>query len=197
MRNQCFFWLSVFIAGSTNAQHLETWYNGSITLANNQVLVGRLSNSGTNDFVVFQSTEGKATILAHKIKSLRYYDSISNINRQFLSIKDNNPFQFWKLYEVVIQGKVKVLRQQRTLTFLNSPHEINDYYYFAFCDKELIPIKKFRSALYPKLMKENPIEMEQFISSHHLNINEMKSALLILKEYNLVQRKNQLIAKLD
>ena len=197
MNNKYLLWLTLFITGSTSAQLREVWHSGSITLADHQVLVGKLSNVGAIDFVVFQSVEGKATILAHKIKSFRYYDSTSNINRQFVSIKEDNSFQFWKLYEVVVQGKAKVLRRQKAFDLPNSLHEINDYNYFILHDDELIPMKKFRSALYPKLMNENPAEIEQFISSHHLNINEMKAAILILKEYNQLQRKNQLIAKLS
>jgi hypothetical protein len=197
VRNRYLLWLALLITVSTSAQHLQAWYNGSITLADNQVLVGRLSNSGTNDFVVFQSAEGKATILAHEIKSLRYYDSLSNINRQFVSIKHDNPFQFYKLYEVVIQGKVKVLRKPRRLFRPHSLHEISDYNYFVEYNEELIPIKKFRAIVYPELIRERPIEVEQFVSMHHLNINEMKAALLILKEYNQLQSKKELVAKLN
>jgi hypothetical protein len=101
------------------------------------------------------------------------------------------------LYEVVIHGKAKVLRRPRALTFSDTLDEINDYNYFVLYNEELTPIKKFRTVVYPELIQEKPIEIEQFVSSHHLNINEMKSALLILKEYNQLQRKNQLIAKLD
>ncbi len=196
MRNYLL-WFALFIVGSTRAQPIDTWFKGSLTLTDGRVLVGQISKATPADFLVLRSTEGKTTILPHKINSFRYYDSISNINRQFISIKDATPFQFWKLYEVVIQGKAKVLRRPRPLAFSDALHEINDYNYFILYNEELTPIKKFRTVVYPELVQEKPIEIEQFVSSHHLNISEMKSVLLILKEYNLLHSQKGLIAKLD
>jgi hypothetical protein len=200
MRNIYILWFALLIISRSNAQSHEVWYSGSITLADNHVLVGRLSNMRSGNFVVFQSQEGKKTILAHKINSYRYYDSISNINRQFVSVKDTGPFQQWRLYEIVLQGKAKVLRQPKwmaTSYSLYALHEINDYNYFIWHDAELIPMKKFRVLLYPKLIQENRIELEQFIATSHLNINEMKSTLLILKVYNQLQGKSPLVANLN
>jgi len=191
------FWFALFIASEANSQHIGVFYNGSITLADDQVLVGKFSTNAAASFVVFQIDKEKATILAHEIKSLRYYDSISKINRQFISMKETTPFLQWRLYEVVIQGTVKVLRREKRVALTDMRHEINDYDYFTFYKEELIPLKKFRTLIYPKLIREKQMEIEQFVSLHHLNMNEMKSALLILKEYNQLQSQKKLLAKLD
>ncbi len=197
MRNNYLLWFALFITGGTSAQPIDTWFKGSVTLTDDRVLVGQLSIKVPADFLILRSVEGKTAFLAHKIKSFRYYDSIGNINRQFMSIKDSPSFQHWKLFEVVMQGKLKVLRRPRVQVFSNSLHEIDDYNYFVWHNEKLIPIKKFRSVIYPELMREKPIQIEQFVSSHHLNINEMKAALLILKEYNQLQNQKRLLAKLD
>ena len=61
-------------------------------------------------------------IHAHKIRSLYFYDRGNNINRRYLSLKEDDGVRSsYHLYEIVITGKVDVLRRKKMSAFSEHP----------------------------------------------------------------------------
>ena len=72
-----------------SAQSL-VWFEGSVVLSTCEVLVGKISLKGDHDLVLFEQGGTRAVYPAHKIRSLYFYDRGSNINRRYLSLKEDD-----------------------------------------------------------------------------------------------------------
>lgn len=179
------------------AQSPDRWSKGCVTLSDDKVVVGEFSHQEQLDLLVHRSVEGIKVLPLHQVKLLRYYDSAANINRQFLTIRDTHSFQQWKLYEVVVQGKMKVVRRLK----FHQPQVVavgaDDYNYFVWNNSELISINEFRNNTYPRLLEDHAYEIKSFVETHHLGLRDVKSVILILKEYNKLQSQKRLMAQAD
>ncbi len=84
----------------------------------------------------------RAVYPAHKIRSLYFYDRGSNINRRYLSLKEDDGVRSsYQLYEIVVNGKVDVLRRKKMSAFSEHPSEL-DFNYFIRYNDELNCVKK-------------------------------------------------------
>src|SRR6186713_1997451 len=71
------------------AQH-EVWFEGSLVLSTCEVLVGEILPPAGYDVVLFEKDNSRMVYPAHKIRSLYFYDRDKNINRKFISVKDDD-----------------------------------------------------------------------------------------------------------
>ncbi len=170
------------------------WKKGTVVLTNQAVFTGEISYQPSQDIVLFRSADELVVLPAPRIQLFRYYDEATNINRQFVSLKLDD-YKKFKLFEVVLQGPVKVLRCSKRWSPVSAHDEIEDYNYFTWDGNQLEPIGKFEYTVYPKLVAEQPAEVKAFVSNSHLHLNAMRSAILIIKEYNRVVQNRQFMAR--
>lgn len=179
------------------AQSSDLWSKGCVTLSDDQVIVGEFSHQEQLDLLIHRSLDGIKVLPLYRVKLLRYYDSVANINRQFLTIRDTHSFQQWKLFEVVVQGKVKVVRRLKFHRPEFFASQANDYNYFVWDNSKLTSISQFRHDAYPKLLEDNSYEIKSFVETHHLGLRDVKSVIMIVKEYNKLQSQRRLMAQVD
>ncbi len=172
---------------SATAQPIE-WREGVVVLSDDRVINGFIHHAKGFDLIFFRTEEEKIVLTADKVQLFRYYDSAADINRKFVSEKKNTwGFQF---YEVVINGEVSVLRELRRYADKVHPDEIESYNYFTCINGLLEPMIYFRNRVFRKLLEERTSEIQTYVHSNRLNPNEMRSALLIIKEFNRIQQDN-------
>jgi hypothetical protein len=162
------------------------WQEGVVVLHDGRVINGTIHYPKGFDLIFIRNNTERIVLTADKIQLFRYYDSAANINRKFVSLKGNR----WGLqfYEVVVNGEVSVLRQLRRFAYKAHPDEIDSYDYFTFVNYRLEPIMRFRNRVYPKLLEERPIEIQTYVHKEQLDLNQMKSALLIIMEFNRIKQ---------
>jgi hypothetical protein len=177
--------------GQTDLQ----WWEGTVVSSESEVVTGEISYDLLNDLLLFRSSGETIVLPAHKIQLFRFYDRPKNINRQFISLEEQH--RVFRFYEIVVQGKMKVMRQAKLFAPLFANHEIDDYNYFIYCDGQIIPIQKFRTRVYPELLKQHSTEMNSFVEHEHLNINDMRSAILIIKAFNKIDHQQMVVARAD
>src|SRR5688572_11402532 len=99
------------------AQTLE-WFDGSIVLSTGEVRVGTISPEASHDLILFQQGELRMVYPAHAIKAFYFYDKPADINRRYVSLKEQAGVQVrHALYEVVISGDVSVVRRKKMTAF--------------------------------------------------------------------------------
>ena len=157
-------------------------------MQNGSVINGSIHYPKGFGMIFIKNDEEKIVLTAEKVRLFRYYDSISNINRKFVSIKKND--HTTQFYEVVINGEVSVVREMKKYADRSHPDEIDSYRYFAHYKNLMIPLTHFRNKVYPKLVEEQPIDIRTYVRGERLDPNEMQSALLIIKEFNRVKQGN-------
>jgi hypothetical protein len=179
----------------SNAQ--QEWVSGSVVLKDNEVLVGEISKRPVHELILVNSQEGIKVLPANHISYYRFYDEQENINRQFLSVKSNDIFGSHRFYEIVIQGKVKVLRKYHKRSEFMELHEAKDFDYFVLLDEQLIPLTSFKRKILPRLQSQHPVEISAFLSMNKLELQSMKVAFEIIHFYNKIDYSKELLAQFD
>jgi len=172
----------------------NTWHQGSVVLPSQEVLVGEISSRGIHDAILFRSNKQVYVLAAHKIQSVQYYDSQANINRRFISIRECNVvWRVHKLYEVVVQGEVSVLRKPKTRS--TQPLDTEDHIYYVRLQSEIVDLKSFRSKVYPTLARNGGQMLSLYMFEQQLNPNLSAEAIRIIQYYNALMKEDQSLAR--
>src|SRR5689334_15736427 len=92
------------------------WHEGVIVLTDQEVLTGEISVQ-SSEVLLFRHEGSVSVYPSYKIQSIRYHDRDADVNRKFRVIKDNDlAFQHFSFYEIIIMGKLEVVRRQRGLS---------------------------------------------------------------------------------
>ena len=161
------------------------WLKGSLVLHTREVLTGEVSIEARHDVVLFRQHGHVEVYPAHKVSAVYYYDTAENINRKFVSLTSTSGYRpVFRLYEVVLSGEVNLLRHERLASTRSSNHEINGFQYLIRFQDDVTTLRKFRSRIYPKLLRAQPASITQFVKGNHLNPSEPAAAIRIIQYYN-------------
>ncbi len=160
----------------------ETWVNGVIVTTNNHVMTGQILYNPSFDLVVFRDHSSRTVVMASDVRSLRYFDASSNINRRFITVRRSDLAKSAKIFEVVLSGEVTVLRHAKSGCG-PSPSDRDGYNYFFARNNIVVPLKKFRSRFYEEvkgLLREEAMKLR-------LNPNDEADAIRLIEIYNARQ----------
>lgn len=178
-----FFCLLLLNAQRILAGDLE-WFDGSLVLLNGEVRVGRIALEIDHDMVLFEEQGSRTVYPAHKIKSLYVYDKNSDINRRYVSLKQQDGARSdHHLYEIVIAGEVDIIRRKKS-ALLSMEGDALDYNYFIRYDDVLTPLKKFKKNVYPMLQAQSGKRLDIFIAMNRLQSNLPINSIRIIEYYN-------------
>jgi hypothetical protein len=179
-----FFVLIVCVVSLSARAEESKWFPGVIVLADGGlVMKGELALEDVLDVILFRGRNGLQVLPAHRIAEVRFYDHDSNINRHFISLLKSGPRRESNLYEVVLEGGVKVLRKRKGLLKKNRSDRY-DYRYFVAKEGQLVGLKQFRNKIYPDLIRANPEAIIAYQRSHKLNPNLASDAILLIGYFN-------------
>lgn len=181
-----FFFLFFCVVGVKANSSTITWYSGSVVLANQEVYVGELYIQNQFDLLLIRDDSKVKVFPAHKVHSIYFYDSIENINRRFVSIEERQEaFTSFRLYEVVLKGKVSVLRREKRFSDNQlEEYNANGFRYYVQWKDSITDLKRFRSDIYPTLLEYSKPAISAFIREHKLNSNLDSDAIQIIDYYN-------------
>jgi hypothetical protein len=173
----------LFVSSQETFSAAINWYDGSLVLRNDKVLTGKISVNQDHDLVLFKSGDQFLVLPASKIQTLHFYDAHANINRKFTSIQQKvNTFTAYNLYEIVLVGKVSVLRRLSS-SLADPDDQQNSYHYFVGLGNERVALHQFRSKIYPYLQK-TCISLKKYVREQHWDPNNRAHAILIIDYYN-------------
>jgi hypothetical protein len=170
------------------------WHEGSVVLKTKEVLVGEISVEPTYDLILYRIDDKVEVFPAHKILSLYFYDESANINRKFISIKQEGIFNRHQLYETVVCGEVSIYRKQKAWT-RNFPSDADGFNYFVSYRDQVIDIHKFRDRVYPYLLESAGSLLSVFMDENNLNPNLSANTITIVHFYNNLKKEDQILAK--
>ena len=193
MKRYLIFCLLLLNAVSLFAREIA-WHKGSVVLKTKEVLVGEVSIEPAYDLILHR-IDGRVEVYpAHKIQSLHFYDEDANINRKFISLKQEGLFNRHQLYEVVLWGEVNIYRKQKAWTG-KSPSDADGFNYYVYYRDQLSDIHKFRDRVYPYLLESAGSLLTAFMDENNLNPNLSASAITIVHFCNNLKKEDQLLAK--
>lgn len=181
-----------------NFQHLQcqslTWHQGAVVLQSDRVITGRISIEPLYHLILVESEKIRNVYPAHNIKSLYFYDEAYNINRRFISLKNQDMVhREHQLYEVILQGEVTFLRQQKTKK--NQPSDAMDFTYYIQHRGDMVPLRKFRRKIYPDLLEKAGGSLDHFIAANNIRAINDKNSIRIIEFYNRFVSSDDAIAK--
>jgi hypothetical protein len=179
-------YICIFLLLVIESQAAPAWFQGSIVLSNEKVLVGEISVEEKYDVVLLRNQDRIVVYPAHKVQSVWLYDASSDMNRKFISIKNSSTaFHAYQLYEVVILGEITLLRKEISdVAATEEEHDALGYRYLVQYKGELSSLKKFRTAIYPKIKDMPGVEMHTYIKMNKLNPNNESNVVRIIQHYN-------------
>lgn len=176
----------MFTVGKQAVASTPEWNVGTVVLHNNEIRVGQIAIEPKYSIVLFKHGDQVEVLPGHRFKSIQYYDVKANINRKFISLRKEDRYsEQSQLFEVVLNGKVAVLRKLKSIAG-KAVSDADDFEYFFYANRELIALQKFRVLLYPMLLEETGDELKYYIKSKKLNPNVSADALMIVDHYNQV-----------
>ncbi len=171
------------------------WESGVLITKNNEVLTGSLVYHAAHDAVLLKHNEKVDFYPAHKIQSLRFYDSKAEINRQFVSFEKNEFFSANALVEIVINGSVKIIRRLKSrIDELGRANDANDFEYYILANAKIVRLEKFKAKILPILLEAHSFEMKNFIEQESIDLNTKVAAFSLIKEHNRLNTKPTAIA---
>jgi hypothetical protein len=189
----CLLILSLILSLKIEAQPIN-WHEGAVVMSTKQVITGKVAIEPRYDLVIFEAGTSRMVYPAHKVQSLYFYDKHNNVNRRFISIHDQSTAASkHQLFEVVLLGKVTVLRHQKH--DLVDPSEADDFTYYCRYGDVVLPLNKFTKKVYPHLMSLDDKRLERFISENHLKASNAANSIRIIEFYNRMTVADEAIAK--
>ncbi len=166
----------------------QEWFDGSLVLADRQVMVGQISLERKHDLVLFQRDNFRMVYPAHHITSVFFYDSADDINRRYISLEENAGMRTHHyLYEVIVAGEMDVLRKIKPSAF-STHDDALDYNYFILYNDVITPLGKFKRKIYPHLQSRSDGRLEEFVSINRLSTDRPVNAIRIIEYYNSIAK---------
>lgn len=170
------------------------WHEGSVVLKTNDVLAGKISIEPLYHLILFETDDIRTVYPAHRLQAVYFYDKSSNINRRFVSLGDRDPVrQEYRLYEVVLQGEVTLLRKQKIKA--RYPSDALDFDYFILYEDEIVSLRKFNRRVYPSLQTHVGRNLEEYVVANHLRTTNDVNAIRIIEFYNRLMKADETIAR--
>jgi hypothetical protein len=160
-----------------------TWFDGVIVLNDNSVISGKLAVKFYFDLVLFKGDSTASFFPAGKINSVMFYDHESGINRKFISLHLDERSNYPKLYEVVVDGNAKLIRRLN-YNYRNQKDEARDYRYFVYFAGEINSVRKFRHAIWPKLVNHSTYDLQVYVNNRSLDLYQLPDIVQVLQYYN-------------
>jgi hypothetical protein len=183
--------VSLFSFSYTTAQ---SWFQGSVTLTDKLVLTGDVSVDTRYDLVLIKNKDIVDVYPAHRVYAARLYDSKKDINRRYVSIRDQLNPRVFELYEIVTGGEISVLRREVSGHSATIEHEALGFDYYVLFENELIDLSDFNPRVYSKL-KEADALLATFVKEHRLNPNISASAVRIIQFFNKRSALSEVVRK--
>ena len=173
--------LLAYLAGA------QTWYPGSLVTADREVLVGDMGPYPLLDVIIVKTTSGTQVLKAHQIESCFYFHSVENRNVRWVSLP-SGPDQPQRLFEVVLSGRVDVLRRPKPGS-LDAQPGVLDHDYFTEDNDTITSMDEFRTRVFDGLIRRYPSEFQVFLQREKLNPNYLGDAIRIVQHFNEVDRR--------
>lgn len=184
--------LILFTVGKLAAQD-RVWHSGVLVLQTQQVLTGTMAIEAEHDVVLHKNGDQVHIYPAHRVQSLQFFEVKTNINRKYISLQ-HGTWGRHHLYEVVVKGKVHVVRRQkkRTSSVLS---DADSFIYYIYTGTELVSLGTFRRQLYPAFQQEGGIQFSMFVLEQKLNPNDAAHAIRMIQYYNALMLNDETLVR--
>ena len=185
------------------------WHDGSVVMASGAVVTGNISLTPGQNLILFKPRngqhkndrmkadeeairDGSDVIPAHRLKAVFLYDESANINRRYVTLGDKKVFPGVQLYEVVLQGRIDVLRLPKNFYFAS---DAKDFDYYCSNGGKLLPLHKFHREIYAHLDQASRQTLMAYVKANSLQHGDDANVINIIDYYNKWVRGEETLAR--
>lgn len=153
-----------------------------------EVLTGEIALEENFDLILFKQ-QGQVQVLnAHRLESVFFYDSLLQMNRTFISIREVSlSGSNFGLYEVVVTGEVKLIRHLKDYAATLSS-QVDDYVYYVHNQEQLVLLQFFSEKVYADLVVRGGEHLKQYEKINRLNPHHADDAVKLIIKFNKIVR---------
>lgn len=167
---------------AAKAQWNTEWYTGVIVLNSSEVITGTLAIK--DDAVLVKKGLRVEVVPAHRLVAVRYYDALANINRKFVVHSDTSGYhRSFEILEVVVTGKLSVLRKPRGEVKADPGRREAAFYYFIKTNNGLESFRHFSRSRLPEL-KASVQSLDHYIKKSKIRVNDKAGIIKFVTYYN-------------
>lgn len=163
------------------------WFQGSIVTSSTRVvLTGEIALEENFDLILFKQ-QGQVQVLnAHRLESVFFYDSLLQMNRKFISVRDESLLgSNFGLYEVVVTGEIKLIRHLKDYAAPSSSL-VDDYVYYIHNLEQLVLLQFFSERVYADLVVRGGEHLKQYEKINRLNPHHADDAVKLIIQFNKI-----------
>lgn len=174
--------------------------------------VGEISLQPGQDLILFRQNNGgdqhnapvrslellsqTAVIPAHSLSAVFFFDRELDVNRRYIAIGESKVFPGVQLYEVVLSGRIDVLRRPRNAHVTSkSPLEAEDFDYYSRAYGIVRPLWKFQREIYPDIDQASRQKLHAFTKANNLQTASEANLITIISYYNELIRGGETLAR--
>lgn len=179
--------MKIVIAGLTaftiSMATAQVWRQGVVVLKDERVIAGKVALIKPG--LCLLDTNGTVVVYPpHKVSAVRYYDKQADINRHFMTWKNElSTVPVGYFLEVVSTGAIKIVRRNTSMTD-DALMDNRDFEYYFIYQDNLIPIRKFISQLFDRLPYTEHEQLVNYATAHRLSVRAPADAIRLVLFYN-------------
>lgn len=172
----------LFCSVTSYANWNTEWFTGVVVLNSSQVVSGSIAIK--SDAVMVKTGLHVDVLPAHRVNAIRYFDTQANVNRKFVVHCDSsaNHTRF-EILEVVVSGKLSVLRKPRGDVRPAPGNREAAFHYFVQTDEGLQSFRSFSRTLLPKL-RTSHLALERYIRQSKIRVHDKADIIRLVMYYN-------------
>lgn len=184
-----FFFIVIHLSMAVRA---DDWYPGSLVLKSGKVLRGQISVNYEHDVVLFRLGHEDMVYPAHKVRSFSITDAQAEAKRSFISLQISiGAATTFRFYEIILEGKMSVLRRQRVVWY--SVHLDEDTFdYFVHNGRDVTPMQIFKRKVLPGMLRASETQLATYVREQHLSKHRLPHLIRIINQYNTQVNKSPL-----
>lgn len=168
-----------------NGRNSLQWNEAVVVLNDHEVLVGEVVIQPSFDIVLFKSGSERTYFPVSKISYINMREEGVNVPRKFVTQVDKeNGRSVVRLYEVVLQGELSVLRKSNGKSLPNF-EDAHSFDYFVKENTSVVKLADFKKKIYPKIERYySEKNLTQYLRREHLDPSSPADAIKLIDMYN-------------
>lgn len=170
----------------THAESVN-WRQGILVLKDQQVLVGNVIVQPALNVILFSTGTQSTFYHLDQVEYVTYHDPTAGLKRKFISLPGDQKKgdRMFQLYEVVLMGRIAVIRKPIHTTYIPAVDDVGSFEYFVLENEQLVQLTQFRKKIFPGMEASYSAgSLKLFMRRKRLDPNRNSDAIRLIEYYN-------------
>jgi hypothetical protein len=169
------------------------WEMGMVHLNDGRLIRGRLYYNPEKKLVLVENQGKILTYTPESLVRFSVYDNMLLVQRNYISIMPDNASSTQKyIFEIVVNGKLSLLRHQKTKTHYEGYYDqeiqqfigySSDFTYYFLYENNVYSLKNFKKQ-YVEIVGESITKINIYLKNNKLRFNQVPHQIKLINFFN-------------